>query len=366
MTITTASGYTRPSLSEWLALAQAAYAAKFGTFTESGTFQYLSEIDSVLAHTLAGYIEAEAQSFFPWLATGQRLLDWGDFLLGEGPNAAGTATGTATFTATATDATIAVGQIVTSAAGVEYSVTTAGSYDDGVIAVGVTCAVSGTSGNLATGSTLTLQTPIAGVTSAGTVASPGLTGGTAAETTEEYRARVVARIQTPPAGGNDNDYITWAKEVDGVTRAWVVRGTAGTGEVLVLFVMDSTYDNGIPVGDGAPGYSGDLLTVYTYIYEQAPAPAVLYVAGPTPVAINYVIHGLDPDTTAVRAAIEAELKDLHTRKASPGTTWRWSWGAEAVALAAGADSFSAIEPTTNTAIGTREIAVLGTVTYVSD
>lgn len=313
MTITTASGYTRPSLTEWLALAQAAYQAKFGSFTETGTFQYLSEVDSVLAHTLAGYIEAEAQSFFPWLATGQRLLGWGDFLLGEGPNAAGVAAGTATFAASALDATVDAGQIVTSAAGVEYSVTTAGSYDGGSISVGVTCAVSGTSGNLATGSTLTLQTPIAGVTSAGTVAKPGLTGGTAAETTEEYRARVVARIQTPPAGGNDNDYITWAKEVDGVTRAWVVRGTAGTGEVLVLFVMDSTYDNGIPVGDGAPGYSGDLLAVYTYLYAQAPAPVVLYVAGPTPVAINYVIHGLDPDTSAVRTAIEAELRHCCTR-----------------------------------------------------
>jgi uncharacterized phage protein gp47/JayE len=66
------------------------------------------------------------------------------------------------------------------------------------------------------------------------------------ESTDELRARLLARLQNPPHGGNATDYEAWAKEVSGVTRAWSYPLELGAGTVTVRFVRD---DDASPIPD---------------------------------------------------------------------------------------------------------------------
>ncbi|MCD3114262.1 phage baseplate protein, partial [Salmonella enterica subsp. enterica serovar Enteritidis] len=47
-----------------------------------------------------------------------------------------------------------------------------------------------------------------------------LTGGADTEEPETWRARVMERYYWIPQGGADPDYVIWAKEIAGITRAW--------------------------------------------------------------------------------------------------------------------------------------------------
>ena len=75
---------------------------------------------------------------------------------------------------------------------------------------------SGAAGNLPPGTQMAFQPAVLGVNGYGTVLS--LTGGADQETDDELRARVLLRIQQPPAGGDAGDYEQWALSVPGVTR----------------------------------------------------------------------------------------------------------------------------------------------------
>lgn len=362
MPIITASGFERPSFDELLTARLAAYRGQFGEFAEDGVLSRLAESDAEMMHALYSYIEKEAQSFQPRNAVGTRLLDWGLDLIG--PMKSATASGGSARFLGADGVEVPAGRRMIDPAGTEFEVVTGGVAAGGAVDLTVTAIASGKTGNAATGVVLTLLNPVLGLDAAGLVQAPGLTGGVEAETEDEYRARILARLSDEKTGGNDADYKMWALQAPGVTRAWVQRGPDGSGEVVVLFSMDGTYPDGIPVGSVAPAYSGDLLTLYTHLLTMAPAPAVLYVSAPAPRVINYVIHGLSPDSPEIRAAIAAELQDLHARKSDVGRVWRWSWAAEAISIAAGEDGFDSIEPNTSTVCAETELAVFGGVTYV--
>ena len=49
----------------------------------------------------------------------------------------------------------------------------------------------------------------------------GIGGGADVESDEDLRARVLFRKRNPPHSGSKSDYIAWALEVPGVTRAFV-------------------------------------------------------------------------------------------------------------------------------------------------
>ena len=110
------------------------------------------------------------------------------------------------------------------------------------------------------------------------MAAGGLAAGSDAETDESLRARVLRRIQKPPQGGAGYDYVAWALEVPGVTRAWVYPAEMGLGTVTVRFVRD---------------------------LEQVPAWARGLDSAATPNSVN--------DATFV----ESRLHSLRTRQAAP-------------------------------------------------
>ena len=222
------------------------------------------------------------------------------------------------------------------------------------VAVAVACAAAGQDGNRDLGVALAFESPIAGVNAAATVSTGGLASGSDEETDAALRARVLERMQSPPHGGAASDYVAWAKEVAGVTRAWCYPLEGGAGTVTVRFVRD---DDASLIPD-----AGEVTAVQTHINEVRPVTAVVTVAAPTAVALNFTIHVV-PDNTSTRAAVQAELEDLLLREATPGGTILLSQIRGAVDDAEGVTDWTVTAPAANVTHTTGQLATFGTITW---
>lgn len=313
----------------------------------------IARVLAMASHGMHGHIDYVAKQLFITTAEAENL-DREAEEYGMSRKAATAATGNVTFTGT-NGSIIPAGTALRRADSVEFTTAAEVSIAAGSATVSVTAAVAGAAGNTADGVKLNLSSPLAGVQLASTVAAPGLSGGADIEGDEALRQRVLARKRQPPHGGADFDYIEWAKEVAGVTRAWVYRHELGVGTVMVFFVMDDKVDTLVPD-------ENEVLIVQNYLDAQRPVTADVYAAAPTPLPVNFEIH-IRPNTSLVRAAIEAELKDFFKREAVPGGVLYRSRLIEAISAAAGEFAHVLIAPAGNVEASFGEIAVLGDLTF---
>ena len=225
----------------------------------------------------------------------------------------------------------------------------------GTATAAVTAANAGVSGNVAAGLTLTLVVPIAGVMSQATVAVNGIAAGVDLETTASLVARTLDRMQQPPHGGASFDYVTWAKQVAGVTRAFVYPGQFGLGTVGVAILADQ-----LPGGPVAPTQLVD--DTQDYIDGVRPVTADVTVWTPIAEPMAVSVH-IVPDTAAIRAAVTASLADLLRREAEPGKTILLSKIREAVSVAAGENDNTVTVPNANFTVAANKIATLGVITW---
>lgn len=269
--------------------------------------------------------------------------------------AAGTATATTNINAVIPD-----GTLLTRSDGVQFK-----TIGDLIATAGSTTLIlraveSGNASNTESGAPLTLVTPNASV-GAITVDASGLIGGAEQENDASFRARILDRKRNPPLGGSPAEYAAWSRGLSGVTRVFVQRATPTAGVVTILFMMDSSYADGVP-------QASDAAALQTLLDTLAPADARVIVALPTKLAVDVTVTGLTPDSTAVRAAILSELAAMFIRRAEPGTAaadfvFSRSWIDEAVSIAAGERSHQLTAPADDVSCGDGEIAVLGTVTF---
>ena len=306
------------------------------------------------SHELHGRLDFISRQVIIDTAEAEYLERWSS-VWGVRRKAAEYAVGSITFTGT-NAAFIPAGTVLQRQDGARFETTAAGTIAAGTATVAVEAQEAGAAGNTAAGAALTLLQPIAGVQSAATVAGDGLQNGSDTEDDDGLRARLLARIQEPPQGGAGADYVTWALEVPGVTRAWVYPQEMGAGTVTVRFVRDDD-PNIIPS-------EAEVDAVAAYIEERRPVTAEVFVVAPIGTALNMTI-AISPDATAVRAAIEAELRDLLTREAEPGGTILVSHLREAISIASGEYDHDLISPSANVVSGTGVIPVLGTITWSS-
>lgn len=187
----------------------------------------------------------------------------------------------------------------------------------GSISVKLVALLPGIDSNMDVGGKVTLVSPVSNVNSESTITEI-VTVAANQETIESLRARVLNRMRLPPLGGSANDYITWAKEVAGVTRSWVLPLYTGPGTVAVSFVTDGD-DDIIPT-------TPKVNEVRAYIEERKPVTALLTVFAPVAAPMDLNIK-IKPNTADVQAAITSELNDLVRRDAtlagsykSPGVT----------------------------------------------
>lgn len=215
----------------------------------------------------------------------------------------------------------------------------------------------GAAGNLAPGSRLTLLSPVTGIQSAAQVAEGGIKDGTDQETLDGLRERVLHRMAEPPQGGSLPDYETWAlASHKAITRAWATEHEQGSGSVVVRIVCDNQ-ESPIP--------SAEVLAICAaYIAQRRPAGRrAVYVLPPVAAPVNYQIH-LVPDTALVRAAAEAELRDLHRRESRPAGTLKISHIREAVSIAAGETDNSVEAPIANVVAAPGHMLTFGGIEWI--
>lgn len=251
--------------------------------------------------------------------------------------------------------TLPAGTVLVHATGLRFVVLVANQIGGGGIgAATIEAEEPGEAGNLPHGDELTFVSPISGVNAIATIVGGGNRGGVDPESVEQLRERVLEVLRDRPAGGKAADYVRWAKEVVGVTRAWVTENVSGLGTVGVQFVMDDR-DDIIPA-------SGDVSAVANHIEALRPVGAQLIVTAPTAVDFDLEIS-LNPDTSDIRAAVAASIEDLLSREAEPGGTILLSHIREAISISAGENDHQVVEPSDNVDIAAGEIAVLGTITW---
>lgn len=313
-----------------------------------------------LAHGLYGFIDWVSRQVFPDTADAENLERWAA-IWGLTRKAATAAQGTIRFTGS-NGAVIAAGTVLIRTDAVEFTtdaeVTIAGGQAD----VGVTCSSLGATGNTDIGTILNLQSPIANVDTGATVqdngSGEGLTGGTNEETDEQLRQRLLQRIQQPPQAGSCSDYVRWALEVPGVTRAWCYELWLGPGTVGVTFVRDGED----PIIPSAP----EVQEVADYIETLRPVTATVTVFAPAEQTIDLDIELL-PNDTATQQAVTAEIEDYFKRFA-PGDPVVLSNLSEAISLAEGEEAHN-ITSTTPAAVdgvitlAQTELPKLGTINF---
>lgn len=185
--------------------------------------------------------------------------------------------------------------------------TEAGIGADGRVTIPVTAQNSGTKSNVDAGSIVLLMRPKKGVVQVYNEAP--ITGGTGEETDESYYVRIALEYGSEGKSyiGNDQDYIRWAKSVDGIGDCIVDPAWAGPGTVKLILV-DA---NGVPANDRLQQ------AVYDFIVSPNDRSkrllptgcAELTVAAAETKAISYVCSGLVMAESTSLEVVEKEFRE---------------------------------------------------------
>lgn len=315
--------------------------------------QVLSRTISGAAYGLYGYLNWIAKQILPDTADAVTLERQALLRLETPRIPAKSATGSASFLASA-GSVLDANLVVQASDGRQYRVVDAVTPVSGMNTAKLEAVDGGILGNAAAGLTLKLVQPVTGIDETFTVLAPGITGGSNQESVESLRSRVIRSYQVIPHGGDADDYVTWALECAGVTRAWTVKNYLGPGTVGVFFVRD---------GDASiiPD-ANEIATVKSYIDTKAPVTAEVIVLAPILKAVNYTIK-LTPDTTVVRTAVTAELTDLHEREAGLGETLLISHIREAISSAQGEVDNVVGSPANDVTAKPNELLTVGAITW---
>jgi len=338
------SEFTRPAQSEILQRVQSDLESEADGITARLRRRFergLAFAIASVSHQLHGHIAWAVDQFFPDTAVERFLLRYGG-QFGLTRKQAERSAGTVLVTGTGGDISVGT-QWVRRGDGRLYEAT------EEVLAINPSASVAlravdgGLDGDCDAGQELDLVTPIANIDGTATVEADvdglGLTGGTDLESLADYLDRLIVYMQKPPLGGAPGDHVQWALEVPGVTRAWEYKGQDGTGnpglgKVALAFVLDGEEDI-IPV-------SGDVDEVQAYIDDRSPAEVIVFA--PTAVPLELSIQ-LEPNTSAVRAAVLEEIQDLLARDAEPGGILYVSRINEAISAAVGEINHILVSPT---------------------
>lgn len=324
--------FNTPTLPELISREQSSLAGSSALIRSDA--EVLARVLAAASYGRYGHQAYIAEQILPDTADEETLLRMARARLKRGRLDAVVASGTVTFTG-GVSALLDAGALLQRDDGVRFRVTVSASLKVASGTAKVEALEAGPLGNTVAGVQLRLVQPVLGVNGVMTVDVPGLQGGTEQETIEALRARVIRSYRVIAHGGSSSDYETWALEVAGVTRAWVVRHWMGPGTVGLFFVRDNDIDP-IPSAQACA-------EVQAYIEKERPVTAELYVMAPTEKPVQYEIRVI-PDSSAVRRAVEAALIDLHNRESALGAELLESHVREAISGAVGERDHQLLSP----------------------
>lgn len=300
------------------------------------------------AHSLNGFIEFIAKQMFFDTAEAEYLDRWGS-IYGVRRKPASKASGTVQFAFSGNAVEIPVGTLIQAENGQQYE-TTSESVGGSVV---VTALIAGADGNIESGDTLTLVSPVVGVKSA--VTALDIAGGSDTESDESLRARLLSRVRETPHAGTKADYEAWSLEVPGVTRAWAYPLELGNGTVVVRFVCDDL-DDIVP--------SGEMIQhVQEYLDNLRPVTARVTVLPPSVSKVGFTIADLEPESDSVKARIKEALVELFKREATPGGRVYVSHIRAAISAAAGETDHKLVTPSEDVIPGAGVLLTAGDITW---
>ena len=340
----------------------------------------LGDAEAGLAYLHYGYTDWVSKQSNPFTATGEFLEAWAA-LKDVFRLAATRATGQITFSGT-NGTSIPSGTPIVRGDGVGYTTTVSATESGGVAVVSAIAnadatGLTGTFGNCQAGTAMTITSAIAGITSTGSVTT-AFTGGADVETDDSLRSRMLQAYQAIPQGGAQNDYVEWALQVAGVTRAWCNPNGFGAGTVVVYPMLDVTESayGGFPQGTGGvatlePRLSTkatlDLLAVANHLYPLRPATALVLVEAPVANPIGFSISGV---ASSLRTAVTAAIAGVFTLYGSPisstpgqNGTVDLSYIESAIAAVTGSTGFVITSPAANITGTTGQLPTVGTITW---
>ncbi|MEL6431760.1 MAG: baseplate J/gp47 family protein [Planctomycetota bacterium] len=347
--------FRRPTLASLTALAEAELRNRLGAgpFLRRSVFAVLARVMAGLAHSANGFLEYAVRQILPDQADAEFLERHGS-LRGVTRKPATFATGAAALTGN-TDAAVPEGTVLQRADGARYITRAPATIPgpEGVL-VDIEAEAPGAAANAPSGTAVTLSSPVAGVAAEGTLSL--VEGGQDAETDDELRARVLEVWRQQPHAGTEADYVRWALEVPGVTRAYAYGRTPTVGQVAVYVVADGAADG--------PAPSLALREeVQTYIDERRPVAARVSVLAPAVTPLAFSIE-VSPSTATVRARVEQALADFLEAEARPGGILQASRIREAISATVGEESHRIVAPAGDIAIAPGELVVLGAVSWL--
>jgi uncharacterized phage protein gp47/JayE len=202
------------------------------------------------------------------------------------------------------------------------------SYDI-VTFVEISTVEKGLSGNVPAGESVYLLSPISGIEQYMTVSPGSIYGGADEESLDDWRERLSLRKKNPPSGGSRYDYLRWALEVPGVTRAWVCGSEqGGPGTVSVAFVKDDS----TPITptqaerDAMRDYLISHTDPATGLKVGIPVTDIAGLSIPALTAVRVTMNIFIPAsatpslTDAVKAGIKSAVKEYIRRDGGPGET----------------------------------------------
>lgn len=382
--------YSRPTLTQLRTQAAADISAGLPGADGLLRFSSLNILGTALAGLAQlqyGYTDWVSQQANPFTASEEFLEAWAALknVFREAATQAGLAVpGQVTFPGTNTTQ-LPVGTPLVRGDGVGFTTTSLGTVTGGSVTVNAVAnadpsGLTGAIGNCAVGTVMTLGTAIAGIQSTGSVTT-AFTGGADVENDTSLRARMLQAYQNVPQGGASKDYVTWALEVNGVTRAWCNGNGFGAGTVVVYTMFDVTEsaNNGFPQGvsgvatletRGTPTATLDLLAVANSIYPLRPVTALVYSVAPAQQVVNFTITGSAGFSAATKALIASAIQGIFVLYGSPLSTVAGQNGIidisyinSAIAAISGTAGFVVTVPTGNIVGTTGQLPTLGTITW---
>lgn len=250
-----------------------------------------------------GFLEWIYNQILPDLSDETGLTRWGS-VYGVPKKSAVFTTGQVAFTGT-TGTVIASGTQIQNASGLSYTTQSAFIIDTTTY-VEVLADEAGEDWNTTTG--MEVVSPFSGVDDTVVIVS-GFDDGEDQETLDNWRLRILQRIQNPPSSGTTTDYERWALEIEGVTFAWCFAAEDWNGAGTVGLAVSDT---------GHAQLSQSFLDsdVEPYIEVLKPAPAKITYYSPTPIIVDYQIS-ITPNTTDIQDASDDNIQELFDSDAAP-------------------------------------------------
>lgn len=350
----TDSGFTRPALPGLINRISADLQARFNNddLLRRQDQAVYARVMAAAVNTLYGHLDYLARNMLPDLSDEDWLYRHSAMkkAVRKDPRAA---MGYVFWEGVDNGLTVPVDAIIQRADRREFITTESITSTNGNLRVRVRATEPGLESNTDDGEAMTLASPINGLPSTGYADT--IYGGDDIENLEEWRLRIMDRWYYTPQGGADADYEIWAKEVNGVSRAWTKRTWKGAGTVGVMLATNDP-DHPTP--------SPELIEeTRQHILPIAPvAGSGLFIFGVDEHPIDMTI-ALQPDSPTLRAAVTAELKAMLYRDGVPGGKIYPSRISEAISLSTGEFTHKLIEPADDVQLGETELPLLGEITW---